>query len=77
MKVKELMEVLKGLDPDTVVVMSSDPEGNSFHEVTAVNPESGWDGDTVGLWELTKQDRDSGYTEEDVVNDRKAVVLWP
>ena len=36
MRVKQLIKILKTMDPDLVVVLSSDEEGNSFGELRDV-----------------------------------------
>lgn len=36
MTVKELIEQLSNLDPDLPVHVSSDPEGNRFHELSEI-----------------------------------------
>ncbi len=33
MNVEELIKKLQGVNPTTIVIMSSDAEGNSFHEI--------------------------------------------
>lgn len=77
MKVKDLIEELKKLDQERIVVLAIDEEGNSFHELVDVATAMYSDGDT-GLEELTPELKKKGYTEEDVMSDgQKAVVLWP
>lgn len=77
--VKELIELLKKEDPDRVVIMSIDPEGNGFgylHELATC----AWDPENreVGLEELTPELKKAGYSEEDVFEGgQKALCLWP
>ena len=84
-KVKELLLVLEKLEPDEAkrlempVVMSTDPEGNDYSELSTVE-KMGWDAEecNVGVQELTPELIAHGYGEEDVVGvDTPAFVLWP
>jgi hypothetical protein len=46
MLVRELIEELSKYNPDLVVVLASDPEGNSYNEVSCVEGENNvWDGE--------------------------------
>lgn len=82
MTVGELIAELQKEDPDRIVVMSSDAEGNRHSPLAsfwtgAYRPETTWMGE-VGLQKLTKQDREDGYTNEDVIRDgQPAVILSP
>lgn len=84
MKVKEFIEKLQRQDPERVVVLQSDPEGNSFSPldsfwIGAYRPVTTWSGE-AGLDELTEQDIESGYCEEDVFDeegDVRALFLRP
>jgi hypothetical protein len=82
MVVRELIEQLQKEDPERLVVMSKDSEGNSFsplyqYTTDAYRAETTWRGE-IGLEELTEEAKKSGYTEEDVIEDgQKALVLWP
>ena len=75
MKVKELIEKLQAVDPDLLVVMSSDAEGNGFHPLEDALTGGYADGE-VGLLELTDELKKAGYSEEDVRGE-PAMVLWP
>lgn len=50
MKVKELIEKLQGCNPEAIVVMSRDSEGNYYSPLASINnncfyePESNWSG---------------------------------
>ena len=46
MNVSELMDALKKLPPDAVVILASDAEGNDMHLLNNVDPEAG----AVILW---------------------------
>lgn len=78
MTVKELIADLSDVDGDRLVVVAADAEGNSYHELTDISKmlyNEGWG--EVGLEELTEDDIEQGYGDEDVMRDGvKAVVLW-
>ena len=81
MKVYELMALLWKCNLDDIVVMSKDGEGNSFSPLSDISKASyeadtTWSGD-IGLRKLTDEDREQGYTEEDVGQGEDCVVLWP
>lgn len=82
MKVRELLEQLKGVDPEREIVMSKDAEGNGYSPLSSLwegryRAETTWYGD-VGLEILTAEDRQRGYTDEDVIDDGvPAVILVP
>ena len=80
MTVKELINALSECDPKAIVIMSGDEEGNDFHDIHEVN-DSGmvWNqqDQELGLSKLTDEAKQVGYTEDDVIKGRKAVVLWP
>jgi len=81
MTVKELIEQLSEMDPDRIVIVSKDSEGNGYSPLcdvaTAVYiAETTWSGE-IGLEELTEEDIQQGYDEEDVKEGEPAVVLWP
>ncbi len=81
MKVKALIKLLQDENPDAEVIVSSDPEGNSYHKLYQVGEsayvEAGY-GVEIGLLKLTAADKKAGYGEEDVLeNGKPAVVFWP
>lgn len=82
MTVRELIEDLQKEDPEALVVMARDAEGNGYSPlhsfwIGAYRAESTWSGE-VGLLELTETDIDAGYGEEDVIEDgEKAIVMSP
>ena len=70
MNVKELRDRLAELPDDTLVVLSSDEEGNSYSTVRAVIEnnvfmDEGYGRGYILLKELTDDLRRQGYTEED------------
>ncbi len=82
MTVKELIEMLKGFEPDRVVVMAKDGEGNSYSPLHGAwtgryRADTTWYGE-VGLEGLDDEDREQGFDEEDVMSDGEpAVILTP
>jgi len=82
MTVAELISKLLGVNPDRVVVMSKDGEGNSYSplyktETATYVADTTWEGE-IGLEELTDDLRKMGFAEEDVKeNGVPALVLWP
>lgn len=79
MKVKELIEWLQTEDQEAEVVMSSDPEGNSFSPLFDISNNARYDRDCgeVGLKTLTPELEKSGHTEEDIGYGVDCIVLWP
>ena len=80
MKVKELLSVLKDADPEALVILSSDAEGNQYHEAYSFSHLYNFapGHDYIGLRKLTKELQIQGYGEEDVLLDGvPCVVLWP
>lgn len=72
MKVKELIEELKQLDPEAEVILQKDAEGNGYSPCAGVQaciyvPESTWGGEVYNI------DDEEVDADEQV----KAVVLWP
>ena len=82
MTVKELIEKLQQEDPERIVIISKDSEGNNFSPLSdlsayAYDPETIRSGD-IGIEKLTDENREQGYTIENIVVDgQKAIVLWP
>lgn len=72
MKVKELIELLKKLDPESMVLLSSDEEGNNFspmYDFGTGNFEKDSESDYPVLeysWSIKKEDAHGNY-----------VVLYP
>jgi hypothetical protein len=79
MKVSELIEYLQQLDPDRIVVMARDSEGNGFNEMNHLYTCTYGDGGTF-IEALTPELEEQGYSEEDVYqgdDGQPAVSLWP
>lgn len=86
MTVKELIEQLKQCDPNDIVILSSDAEGNNHSPLDEVSearyvPDSTWSGDVVlRQKKLTGALKSLGYQEEDIYQGDDAVnciVLHP
>ncbi len=81
MKVKQLIKLLQKEDPDRIVVVASDAEGNNYSPLSdittgAYDPETTYSG-VYGLEKLTKAGIKLGYSEEDVIKGKKALCLHP
>ena len=86
MTVREVIEELSKCDPDYVVIMSKDAEGNGYSPLSDVVgdnnvyvPECDWSGE-LRLHHLTDELRRQSFSEEDVYDGPdglRAVVLWP
>ena len=87
MKVSELAEALKGMDPEMPILIARDAEGNGFHvfdEISnqAVDPEELENYSIEGIKEsgqLTPEMEERGYCEEDFAQegDVEVLVFWP
>ena len=85
MRVKDLIAALATMDPDALVVLQKDSEGNGYSPLTGVDdnciyvPLSTWHGE-IYLRKLTPFLKEEGFGEEDVYDGsdgRPAVVLYP
>ena len=82
MTVRELIDILQNEDPNRIVIMARDSEGNGYSPlrnfwIGAYQPDSTYSGE-VGMERLTKEDEDDGYTEEDVIEGgQPALILTP
>jgi len=77
MKVHEMIHILRGLDPDTEVVLSSDGEGNEYSsaaEISEAYAEPGWIG---GRLEDILDEEDYDDEDEDLAGFTKIIVIWP
>lgn len=80
MKVKELIKLLAEENQEAEVIMSSDGEGNSYSpfyclgDVDTYKADSTWSGD-MGYSKLTKELKDAGYGDGDIITDGKPAVL--
>jgi len=79
MKVRDLISMLASADLDREVILSTDSEGNSYKPL-----DGGYNGAydpfkrEVGLDELSSQDIEDGYSNEDVlINGVPALILYP
>ena len=81
MTVGELIKDLQAFDEDRIVILAKDEEGNGFSPLADLDPSSYKADNTysgeVGLEELTPELIAAGYSEEDVLEGQKALVLWP
>lgn len=85
MTVKELMEKLQHEDPDRIIVMAKDSEGNNYtplcdYWVGAYRPETTYYGDVgaESIDDFTQEDLDAGWGEADVISDgQPALILKP
>lgn len=77
MKVSELIEALQELPADDLVVMSIDPEGNGFRMLWQIQDNSTFNDNETGIKELTEEDIQDGYCEDDVMEGQSCIVLWP
>lgn len=82
MNVGELIKILSEQDPDRIVVVSRDAEGNSYSPLSGLwtgtyVADTTWSG-SIGLEGLSDELQEAGYTEEDVAEDgQPAIVLQP
>ena len=77
MTVKELISRLQEMNPDDIVVLSADSEGNRYSELSGLSDEYNYSDNEIGLRALSGEDELLGYTEEDVMEGRSCVILWP
>ncbi len=85
MKVKELIAELQNLDPEVVVVMSSDSEGNGYSPIASLGedmyiPETTYSGSLAYTKEDFEADPPRDGTYEEYLEENKAekcVALWP
>jgi len=77
--VKELIELLQGFDPNALVIMQRDPEGNGYAPLSGAEDNGAWDARDreYGYANLTEELQQRGYSEEDCIDGAPAVVLWP
>lgn len=74
MTVRELIEALQAIDPDMLVVLQKDPEGNGYSPLAGAEPayyvaDSTWSGEVYGQTDIDSGDApDGGQT---------ALILWP
>jgi hypothetical protein len=76
MKVKDLIETLKNIDPEKEIVMSKDSEGNSFSPLADwchgyYVPSTKWSGD---LYNSKEEAVGDGIADDKAL---ECVALWP
>jgi hypothetical protein len=82
MTVNELIKQLQNEDPERIVILQGDSEGNSFSPILhmwagAYKEYSEYDGEAK-VEKLTESMRARGYTAEDVITDGvPALILTP
>ncbi len=83
MTVKELIEELKDMDPERLVVLQKDSEGNGFSPLSGADDnaryvaETTWHGE-IKYERLSAEQRIQGYTDSDVTSQGvPACVLFP
>lgn len=79
MKIKELIELLEKKNPDDIVVLSRDEEGNGFTKASELSEAIYHDGE-IYLRELTDDLYNIGYSEDDLYDGddgESCVVIWP
>ena len=82
MNCKDLIKILEKQPPETLVVISSDSEGNRYSILDGVDSEAACKKDyngelEIGVRELTPELKQQGYSSEDVVKGKKCVILYP
>ena len=79
MTVEELISQLSRLDPQALVILQRDPEGNGYAPLSGAEGNGAWDNDEreYGYARLTPELEKRGYSEEDCIEGVPAVVLWP
>jgi len=78
MTVKELINILQEMNPDEIVVLSGDSEGNRYSELSGLSNEYNYSDSEIGLRTLSEEDKKRGYSEEDIKTDGvPCVILWP
>ncbi len=83
--VREMIEILKDLDSDTIIIMTSNDMANIYAPLVGIDPNCiyiphGQYSGEVKLATLSDEDRKAGFTEDDVhtgADGKKAIVLVP
>lgn len=77
--VKELIARLSELDPDAVVIMQRDREGNGYAPCEGAEGNGAWDDEEqeYGYAALTPALEEKGFGQEDIIAGVPAVVIWP
>lgn len=78
MKVKELLEQLKTLDPDMELYLQIDQEGNGYEQVRGIDSDCVMVGDSVYSTNWSAKDADIEEDEwEEIKSGPKVVVVYP
>ena len=81
MKVKKLIEILQDYNPDDLVILSIDEEGNAFNELRFIGEmRYSRDWKEAKYRTLTPEMKERGYCEDDIYTEEQGVnciVLWP
>ena len=79
MTVEELIAELSRLDPQALVILQRDSEGNGYSPLHGAEGNGAWDKKNreYGYADLTLELRKEGYSQEDCVEGVPAVVLYP
>ena len=78
MNVRDAIAQLSQMDPDAIVILAKDPEGNAFNPLDELSTAIyGPATREIGLFELTDDLRAKGYDEDDLLDGIPSVVLWP
>ncbi len=78
MKVKKLRKLLRSADPNAIVVLSIDPEGNGYSPLDLGTGGMRYEDHEIGYEELTDDLKGKGYSTDDVMTGGKpCFVLWP
>lgn len=77
MNVKELIDLLYQCDPNALVVLSSDEEGNGYRTAYSVAVNNVFtEDDEVKLKVLTPDLEELGYGKEDVGEGQDCIVIY-
>jgi hypothetical protein len=78
MKVKDLLEQLKDLDPELDLYLQIDQEGNGYEEVRGVDPDNVMVGDSMYSTDWSADDACMDEDEwEELKNGPKCAVIFP
>jgi hypothetical protein len=77
MKVKELIEKLKKFDPEKLVILSKDSEGNYYDTLWEIDDGHTYKDNYIGYAKITPELKKQGYDEEDIMEGEPCIVLYP
>lgn len=82
--VGKLRMMLEKYDPEDLVIMSSDEEGNRYLPLYQIEENAVFntrDDEYAGIRVLTKELEDAGFSEEDIAEkksyNKNAIILYP